>query len=446
MLQSNLAARELMQIGRQIIASLIAEQIAHHEYLNVQEADRRSPQEVDQFLHEKFTNEELYGWMQGELSRLYYEYYRFAFDTARKAERTMKRELMRPELDATDYVKFNYWDGGRQGLLSGEALYLDIKRMEMAYHEHNKREFELTRHVSLRQLDPVALLTLKATGACDVTMPEWLYDLDCPGHYMRRLKTRRLSMPAVVGPYTGVELHAVAAEEHASASRPPSPKDGDTPGPGSEDDRFVDYLGARRSRSSPAAATTTAGCSRRTCATSGSCRSRAPAPMSTWKLELPAAFPPFDYDTISDVVLHLRYTARQGGQPLADAAVESLTTLFEEASSSSLALMFSLRHEFSNEWHQFVSGPGNFAAVVKRDYFPYFTFGRTITVDAVELHAVDTAQRELTSRVAMGPGLGVEVGEDAPLALSFTAETGPDAVLVRDANAYVFVVVKYTLS
>ena len=109
---------------------------------------------MDQFLHEKFTNEELYVWMQGEISRLYYEYYRFAFDTARKAERTMKQELMRPELDAQDFVKFNYWDGGRKGLLSGEALYLDVKRMEMAYHENNKREFELTRHVSLRQLDP----------------------------------------------------------------------------------------------------------------------------------------------------------------------------------------------------------------------------------------------------------------------------------------------------
>ena len=120
--------------------------------------------EVDELLHEKFTNEELYIWMQGEISRLYYEYYRFAFDTARKAERTMKQELMRPELDAQDFVKFNYWDGGRKGLMSGEALYLDVKRMEMAYHDNNKRELELTRDVSLRQLDPVALLTLRSAG------------------------------------------------------------------------------------------------------------------------------------------------------------------------------------------------------------------------------------------------------------------------------------------
>ena len=46
--------------------------------------------------------------MQGEIARFYYEYYRFAFDTARKAERTMKQELMPPELDAQDFVKLNY--------------------------------------------------------------------------------------------------------------------------------------------------------------------------------------------------------------------------------------------------------------------------------------------------------------------------------------------------
>src|SRR5262249_30282939 len=127
-LQHNLAARELMQVGRQILGALIAEQVARHDYLSLQKQIEHA-QEVDRFLREKFTSAELFGWMQGEISRLYYEYYRFAFDTARKAEQAMKYELMRPEVDATEFVKFNYWDGGRKGLLSGEALYLDVKRL-----------------------------------------------------------------------------------------------------------------------------------------------------------------------------------------------------------------------------------------------------------------------------------------------------------------------------
>src|SRR5207253_2487176 len=98
----------------------------------------------------------------------------------------------------------NYWDSGRKGLLSGEALQLDVKRMEMAHHDNNKRELELTRHVSMRQLDPLALLRLKTSGTCNLSIPEWLYDRDCPGHYMRRIKQVSLSVPSVVGPYTPV--------------------------------------------------------------------------------------------------------------------------------------------------------------------------------------------------------------------------------------------------
>ena len=76
--------------------------------------------------------------------------------------------------------------------------------MEMDYHTNNKRELEMTRHISLRQLDPFALLALKMMGSCTIVVPEWLFDRDCPGHYMRRVKSVALSVPAVVGPYTGL--------------------------------------------------------------------------------------------------------------------------------------------------------------------------------------------------------------------------------------------------
>ena len=41
----------------------------------------------------------------------------------------------------------------------------------MAYHDLNRREYELTKHVSLLQLDPQALLELRATGTCTFTLP-----------------------------------------------------------------------------------------------------------------------------------------------------------------------------------------------------------------------------------------------------------------------------------
>ena len=238
--QFNRAALEIKEIGRKILTSLIAEQVARHE-LELVKTQIDNTSEVDELLHDRFTNEELYTWMQGEISRLYYEYYRFAFDTARKAERTMKQELMRPELDAQDFVKFNYWDGGRNGLLSGEALHLDLKRLEMAYYDNNKRELELTRDVSLRQLDPVALLTLKSTGSCQVTVPEWLYDRDCPGHFMRRIRTVALSVTPPPPPGTGV--YCTLSLLGSSVRKSPIPKDGEYVRQGVEDDRFADYAG-----------------------------------------------------------------------------------------------------------------------------------------------------------------------------------------------------------
>ena len=148
-LQSNLAARELMQTGRQLIAAVVREQITRREYENhkkqIELADT-----VETFLkgeynsatktEGKFTTSDFYAWMQAEVSRIYYECYKFAFDIAKKAEQTLKHELMREELDNKTFVSFNYWDSGRKGLLAGDALYLDLKRLEMAYYDFNKRE------------------------------------------------------------------------------------------------------------------------------------------------------------------------------------------------------------------------------------------------------------------------------------------------------------------
>jgi Tc toxin complex TcA C-terminal TcB-binding domain len=437
-LQYNLAAHELMQVGRQILTSLIAEQIAYHEYLNIQQQIKNA-QEVNRFLHDKFTNEELYGWMQGEISRLYYEYYRFAFDTARKAERTMKQELMRPELETQDFVKFNYWDGGRKGLLSGEALHLDVKRMEMAYHENNKRELELTRHVSLRQLNPVALLTLKATGSCQVTIPEWLYDLDCPGHYMRRIKSVALSIPAVVGPYT--TINCTLSLLKSSLRKSALSKDGEYARQGSEDDRFVDYAGAVQS-------IVTSGSSNDSGLFETNLRDERFLPFegagaeSTWKLDLPdpKLYPTFDYATISDVILHIRYTARQG--VLINNVTTALEALFQEASQSNLALLFSLRHDFPTEWSAFVNGKGNdkFAATIRKDYFPYFTQGKKkITITGLQLYDANDVLRH--EEVGNPAALTDDLSEKA----QFTLSTRPTPILTRLPLTQVYLILSYTL-
>jgi hypothetical protein len=439
-LQYNLAAHELMQNGRQILTSMIAEQIAQHDYLTVKQQIANA-QEADQFLHDKFSNEDLYLWMQGEISRLYYEYYRFAFDTARKAEQTMKRELMRPELDAQTFVQFNYWDSGHKGLLSGEALYLDVKRMEMAYHENNKRELELTRHVSLRQLDPLALLTLKSTASCTVSVPEWLYDKDCPGHYMRRIKSVALSIPSVTGPYTSV--NCTLSLLGSSIRTSPLLKDGEYARQGTEDDRFVDYTGAVQSIVT-SAANNDSGMFETNLHEDRFLPFEGAGAVSRWKLDLPSAYPAFDYSTTSDVILHIRFTARQGvDQTKVKSSLDDLLAEVSADSGANLALLFSLPHDFPMEWSAFVNGTDNFSATIKHDFFPYFTQGKDITINDLKIYGPDVTKHHTvddpaarTSDLHDTGGFTLTAAEDG---------AGPTQVLTRTPGRQVYLIVRYSI-
>ena len=47
----------------------------------------------------------------------------------------------------------------------------DLRRLETAYLEQNRREFELTKHISLVLLDPLAFVQLRETGRCFINLP-----------------------------------------------------------------------------------------------------------------------------------------------------------------------------------------------------------------------------------------------------------------------------------
>jgi hypothetical protein len=408
-LQHNLAARELMQSGRQILAAILTEQAAYREYLN-QRDQAAQAQDVDDFLRGKevngrpgkYTNGELYTWMQGELTRVYYDYYRFAIDVARKAEQTMKRELMSADLDQTQFVQTSYWDAGRQGLLAAEALALDLRRMEMAYHENRRREYELVRHVSLLQVDPLALVELRATGSCEVSVPEALFDLDCPGHYMRRIKQVSLSIPGITGPYASVSCTLSLLRSSVRTT----PSGASYRRASGQDDRFTDYAGTIQS------IVTSSGRD-----DSGMFESSArderflpfedAGAISSWRLELPAQFRQFDYDTIPDVILHLRYTAREGGGGLRDAAVANLRQLVADAQAAGSARLLSARQDFPSAWARMKAAPAGqpaeLALELRDEHYPFWSQGQSRQIRGVELLA--RAQPGTASlKLSDGPG------------------------------------------
>ena len=156
-------------------------------------------------------------------------------------------------------------------------------------------------------------------------------------------------------------------------------------------------------------------------------------------MELPKDYPAFDYATISDVILHIRYTARQGVDPTK--VKKALDNLFKQDTPSNLALLFSLRHDFPTEWSAFVNGPGDFAATIRKDYFPYFTQGKTITITGLDLYGQDVTKHHAVGDPAAATN-------DLSGQRQFTLTAGPDAagptqVLTR-ASTQVFLIVRYS--
>lgn len=395
--QSNLAAGEINQIFKQLRAAQIREAIAEQE-LKSHRQQMKHAEEIERFLNEegterngKKTNKALYAWMKREVRGLYAQCFQFAFDSAKKAERALQHELGNPELS---YLQFGYL-AGKEGLLAGERLYLDIKRMEMAYHEQNRREYELTRHVSLLQVDPLALIQLRTTGRCTVRLPEMLFDMDGPGHYFRRIKSVAVSIPCVTGPYAGV--HCKLTLLKSSIRKTPILRDDAYAREGSEDDRFSDHFGSLESIVA-SSAQNDSGLFETNLRDERYLPFENSGVISEWQLELPAnpsrgEPAQFDYATISDVILHLRYTAREGGALLRNAAMKELDELIKAGEAAGSTRLFSVRHEFPGEWHRFKTQTPpagqrhELALTMRPEHYPFWAQGRLNSVSRIDLLA-----------------------------------------------------------
>ncbi|MCX4985886.1 neuraminidase-like domain-containing protein [Streptomyces sp. NBC_00572] len=342
--------------------------------------------DADVLLRGKYTNQELYDWMAGQLGTSYFQAYQLAYDVAKRAERALRHELGTEE---TDFVSFGHWDSLHRGLLAGERLLTDLHRMDAAYYEANARELELTKRISLAQLDPGALRSLKETGRAYVSLPEALFDLDTPGHYMRRLKQVSFTVPCVVGPYTGVNLTATLLKSSVRlVSRLNGGKHGRQPG----DIRFRDHIG-------PVESVVTSTGQDDAGLFDGTLRDERFLPfegagaIGEWQLSLPDSFRRFDYETISDVVMQLRYTARDGGATLAAAAVselhKALGSWLHTGGGTGLYRHFSARREFPDQWSRFLATPAGSPAMLSfslsKRHFPYLFHDRTTTLKRPEL-------------------------------------------------------------
>jgi len=377
------AKAELVRMDRDIVTAEIRVGISERELAN-HDLSVQQTRAVDQYMREKFTNRELYDWMIGQLSTLYFQTYQIAFDLAKRAERAYRHELA--VVGGAPIIKYGYWDSLRKGLLAGEKLSHDLERLDLAYMDRDVREFELRKSISLAELNPDRLNSLRETGKCEFDLPEALFDLDHPGHYLRRIRAIRITIPAVVGPHTtlGTRLqllsHKTRFEKTNLEAYGEDPANGDT--------RFRYGSGAGQ-----AIATSTAmsdgGLFNLDFKDERYLPFEYSGAISRWELSLPEVVRQFDYRTIEDVIIHVDYTAREGGDGLRDAAQTHLAAgLNAMLGGTELPLVIAVHEAFPNEWEQFFTVEGGdhiLTLPVSVEYFPYFARRNGFDVAKVDL-------------------------------------------------------------
>ncbi|WP_437308363.1 neuraminidase-like domain-containing protein [Sorangium sp. So ce388] len=384
-LQERLAAKEMQGLEKQIVAAKIRAAVAEVELRN---HDRQTEQarEVLAFLQDrKRTTEELYDWMVAELSTVHYQTYTLAYDMAKRAERALRFELGTPD-STPAMVRFGAWDSLKQGLLAGERLQHDLRRLEVAFLEQTPREAELVKHVSLAEVAPEQLMRLRETGTCEVVLTQEVFDLDYPGHYFRRIKSVAVTVPTVTGPYAGVSCTLTLSN---TSVRPPP--QGQQPPVTAQ--TYADTENFRTDLVPLTDVIATSGGVNDAGLFEPNLRDERYLPfegagvLGTYEIELPAANNRFDIAAVSDVLLHIRYTARSEG------ALAAAAKGYYDAHPPVRRRLFSLRSELPAEWARFMVAPSNdsvpqqLSIPLTPEMFPYAPATRKIALKSYTLYA-----------------------------------------------------------
>ena len=393
-IQGRLAASELLQLEKQLVAAEIRLAIAERELEN-HDRLRDNARSIDAQMRTRFSNLELFDWMVRQSSAAYYHAFRQALEMANKAQKCfqMERGILEEKAPkkTRSFIGTAQWDDLRQGLLAGHRLHRELRQMEIAYLDENKRDLELTKHISVNQIDATALMMLRATGRCSITLSEALFDYDFPLHYQRRLKAVAVTIPAITGPHTNVNA-TLTLESSQWRTKPRdevSDPQATTIGVGSSiatssgqndggmfevnlrDERYLPFEGAGAD--------------------------------STWSLELPTATNALDRDSITDVILHLRYTALDTDtpRPSADDPDPRRTlsdAILAKVKRPPMTRLFSLRHDFAREWAM-ATRSGTFS--VSLDLAPFAPRSLTTSTQlrATEIYAEGASTSELEGKV-----------------------------------------------
>jgi hypothetical protein len=178
------------------------------------EVAKEQAEQVYAFLNKRFTNSQLYQWLNGQFSMFYYQAYDATFSLCMAAQACWQYELADY---SANFIQPAAWKDAYRGLTAGESLKLNLLRMDAAYLTRNERRLEIVKTVSVKQLpewtDEAPTLNqswekvverLTDEGVVEFEITKAMLDDDYPGHYLRRIKRISVSLPVTVGPYQDI--------------------------------------------------------------------------------------------------------------------------------------------------------------------------------------------------------------------------------------------------
>lgn len=166
------------------------------------------------FLQDKTTNLALYDWMVRVLSRDYRSLMQIAACVARMAQRALEFERQ----ETVRIVTGDYWniaqgalassaltDEQRSlGLLGAERLLTDLTKLDAFKLATEKRRLQISKTFSLARMMPTEMVEFRDSGRITFnTLLDW-FDDGFQGHYLRLIKSVRVSILALVPPLDGI--------------------------------------------------------------------------------------------------------------------------------------------------------------------------------------------------------------------------------------------------
>lgn len=331
-------------IQKQILATQKRLDACRQE-LKIHQKNIQTKQEISGFLQSRFTSEQLYQWMAGRMQGILSQAWLLALKQSLIAQDCYQRERDSRET----FIQFQYWENAKKGILAGESLVNALNQMEMAYHSKNIRCLEIEKNISLGLMCPKALYDLKAEGKCEFQLTEDMFDYDYPGCFARKIVNISVSIPAVTAPYENIKAvlrqsyHAYVTEaDQEGVAYLLSGGKGEKPDCVREDytscqqialsqgmnDSGMFMLNFNDERYLPFEGT---------------------GVVSSWTLEMPKETNHFSFNNLTDVIIHMKYTAL-----LDDNLKEKVKKLLYQKYPYTAGMYLNLKQNFSIQWEKFM--------------------------------------------------------------------------------------------